>query len=240
MRARILALSVIAAILAGLLWRLSQREAPPRELDLRDGTQSAMLSSEGDRRDPGAPAAPAGPAEIPPPHIAADDGANLADAGPDCITGVVVDWKGGTVPNAVVVAYHTDPPRRGAEQASSDDLGQFAVCQLGPGTYRVSASAPRYNASVVEHVQPGTKGLTLALEPSSSISGRVIDLATGAPIAKFQVALLETPPASDGSDWRELVVRRRVRWMDNNPAESEPYPMLVRAEDGSFTVSPRG
>ena len=64
------------------------------------------------------------------------------------IAGVVKDEAGAVVPNAKVSATLTGTGQQ--REATSNDLGEYVVPQLGPGTYKVSVTAPGFQTAVVE------------------------------------------------------------------------------------------
>lgn len=64
------------------------------------------------------------------------------------IAGVVKDEAGAVVPNAKVSATLTGTGQQ--REATSNDLGEYVLPQLSPGTYKISVTAPGFQTAVVE------------------------------------------------------------------------------------------
>ena len=101
------------------------------------------------------------------------------------VTGTVADLTGGAIARAHVRAYagrwNEDGPMAVTE---TDEDGRFALW-MAPGPVRVVASADGY-ADDDEHVRAPGK-VELLLTPESSLSGTVVDAATGEPVAGARV-----------------------------------------------------
>lgn len=103
------------------------------------------------------------------------------------ITGVVSDVTGGAVGHARVYAGPVGwGATSGAVFGESDDHGKFSLW-VAPGVVMVSASADGYADAGHYGSAPGT--FELLLTPESSLSGIVVDAATGKPIANARVDL---------------------------------------------------
>ncbi|MGN6110960.1 MAG: carboxypeptidase regulatory-like domain-containing protein [Kofleriaceae bacterium] len=103
------------------------------------------------------------------------------------ITGVVSDVTGGAVGHARISA---SPARwsmatNGAVSGEADDHGKFSLW-VAPGAVMVVASADGYADAELYGAAPGQ--FEVLLTPESSLSGVVVDAATGAPIANARVS----------------------------------------------------
>lgn len=77
--------------------------------------------------------------------------------------------------------------------AKTPENGEFSFAGLAPATYRLRAAAPGRRA-VTRHLEVGaaeTKVETLHLEPSETLSGRVVDGATKKPVERAVVRVVD-------------------------------------------------
>lgn len=117
------------------------------------------------------------------------------------IAGIVLDPRGEPVPNArVVVQGQPSPHEYLSSETVTDDKGRFAVEELAPGRYTVSAMAESYRPSELWEVAAGQGELTIRLTAGGKIRGDVIasrDLArVGPPVNVVEEAgvNLDAPP----------------------------------------------
>jgi TonB-dependent receptor len=107
----------------------------------------------------------------------------LSQSSPGSMTGLVVDETGGVLPGATITVRES---RSGRERtAVSDATGRFAVDQLAPGTYRVTAQLPGFQTLVREEVEvPNAAPARLTLEMRlSALSESVMVRGTAANFA---------------------------------------------------------
>lgn len=109
------------------------------------------------------------------------------------IAGRVVDEQGRGVEGARVVAEREAPPSGGAASfvvpagATTDGEGRFRFDALDTGRHRVTARHERFAPAQVSGVETRTLDLVLRMSSGGSLAGRVIDAATGRPIASYVV-----------------------------------------------------
>ncbi|MGF9910418.1 MSCRAMM family protein [Brevibacillus porteri] len=110
---------------------------------------------------------------------------------PAAVTGQVQAAGGGIVPKALIQVKDSHGTLFGS--AITDDLGNFSVGNLPPGTYLISASEDSYAAatqSITVTAGQTISGVTLTMSPlPGSISGQVTNQLTGLPITGAAVAI---------------------------------------------------
>jgi RNA polymerase sigma factor (sigma-70 family) len=79
------------------------------------------------------------------------------------------------------------PERFDSTQAWSDADGRFTFLGLPPGPVVVGATVRGFERIELDLADIGSEELELRLRPAGKLAGRVIDAATGAPIARFRV-----------------------------------------------------
>jgi hypothetical protein len=170
---------------------------------------------------------------------------------PAILRGLVVDDAGHAVTDFTVRLT----PLSGGSQRSYPVLsptGDFRF-PVPPGTYEVSASATGYGETGERprvEVQSGETSVKLAIQPSTELSGRVIDAATRAPLAGAQVIVFRMPfgagrwatLATDGSGTFHLSAAPKsgfveVRKEGYQPALA-PVDRLSRGADGKAIEVP--
>jgi carboxypeptidase family protein len=116
-------------------------------------------------------------AQSPPPPLAAESPAGQqlpVQPLSGTINGTVVDPSGGAVAGAVVrFTREGEPANQQAQQALTDDNGQFSLANIAPGPFQLTISAPGFTAQVVPGiVHPGgiytVPQITLALAMATS------------------------------------------------------------------------
>ncbi len=157
----------------------------------------------------------------------------LAEAGL-AVAGTVVDDAGQPVPSATVrgfpppsmVDFRTAMERELRPTATTDEQGRFELGGFDEGKVRVRANAPAFQAGQVD-VQAGDHAVVLRLERSCAVSGIVVALDDGEPVATFDVGLLPSKGLFDMSDPFGIADRMEgVR----------PSRSFRNTEDGSFTI----
>jgi len=135
----------------------------------------------------------------------------VADAEPTgaaSVAGRVVDGAGKPVPGARVMFAGGVSPAAGVAPAYADVEGRFELRGLAgsgqPCTLQVTAAG--HATSTREDVPVGVMNVTLVLERTGAIEGRVVDARTGQPIPRFQVSDAGVGVSSRGVD----VMRPRV------------------------------
>ncbi len=134
------------------------------------------------------------------------------------LEGRVVDADGEGLQAFAVAATPEGRGRFGNETQSFDTRdGRFRLGPIAPGSHRITAAAEGFqpSAPVVATVTSGetTSGITLILEKSGEVHGRVTDTATGRPIEGALVVptewgashLAESVGASTGADGRYVL-----------------------------------
>ncbi|MGG4455611.1 carboxypeptidase regulatory-like domain-containing protein [Brevibacillus porteri] len=110
---------------------------------------------------------------------------------PATVTGQVQVAGGGVVPNALIQVKDSHGTLFGS--AITDDLGNFAVGNLPPGTYFISASEDNYAAatqSITVTAGQTLSGVILTMSPlPGNIFGQVMNQLTGLPITGAAVAI---------------------------------------------------
>lgn len=161
------------------------------------------------------------------------------------IRGTVVDSAGLPIEDAAVAIYAAE---HGAHQAFTDAAGVFAVGDLAPVHYRVSAQKEHYNEAVVESAATGKAPLELVLTDTSTASGRVVD-ESGNPVTVFEIACLRQVP-DDEALWKEMAKSPQTLWESFNDAEGRfevrdvpsaiPFGLGARAEgfEPGYAVGP--
>ncbi|MGQ9591960.1 MAG: carboxypeptidase regulatory-like domain-containing protein, partial [Planctomycetota bacterium] len=112
--------------------------------------------------------------------------------------------------------------------AATGPTGLFRLGGLVPGEYQVIATARGHAPGSVRGARAGGEPLTIRLAPGARISGRVVALGTGAPIAGARVRAGEVRATADEDGRFELDgVAPRERWREifsfpGAPERSEP------------------
>ncbi len=76
----------------------------------------------------------------------------------------------------------------------TDETGHFLVEGVETAPYLLTASAPGFRSPQVErNVDAGVPDVILALSPSSSVAGRVVDDETGRPLTHFEIGVVTNP-----------------------------------------------
>lgn len=112
------------------------------------------------------------------------------------IRGVVVDESGVPIPDAAVVAHPIvdNPAAEGARlnpggSERTDPHGAFTLEGLIDGSYSIVASDGDHASATERSVHTGDAPIRLVLTGGASLTGRVTDAATGAPIPAISVVL---------------------------------------------------
>jgi hypothetical protein len=106
------------------------------------------------------------------------------------VAGSVSDESGAAVPNATIVLTESGTGLR--REAVSSESGEFAVPQLAPGRYRVTASAPGFTTGAVEDInlsiaERATVQITLKV---GAVTEEVTVVGTSAPLIEQETASL--------------------------------------------------
>lgn len=111
------------------------------------------------------------------------------------ISGTVRDQNGHPIAGAQVSAAT-------AEDAETNAEGRYTLSNLSPKLYTVNVHAAGYVQSSMLGVSVGTERADFVLESSQyTVSGRVVDARTGAPLPQFEVAWFASDPLkSVGTD----------------------------------------
>lgn len=105
------------------------------------------------------------------------------------ISGIVVDTRGKPIPHARI-----DCRGNGLQlHPQANRAGEFSVEQLQPGFYTVIAEHPDYLNGTSEEVAAGSANVRIVLPDAISVSGRVIDAATGAPLVDHETMVANSP-----------------------------------------------
>ena len=113
-------------------------------------------------------------------EISLDDGA--------AISLHVADRSGNPVSGAVVSAFPGgDRASSDSAAASSDRGGEVELSGLAPGSYEIEVVAERYARFSLPGVQAGGPTIEVRLEAAARLVGRVVDAASGSPVARFSV-----------------------------------------------------
>lgn len=110
------------------------------------------------------------------------------------LAGVVVDNRGLPIGGTVIQAYQVGQPQdNGASEgtAVSAPDGTFDVIGLSPGTYNLSARAKGFSDRQHGAAEAGSTGTRILMEPRGSVKGQASVLATGAPVTKFTVQVMQ-------------------------------------------------
>lgn len=106
------------------------------------------------------------------------------------LAGTVRDESGAAVPRAQVVVTEMNTGLR--RDVTSSEAGEFAVTQLPPGRYRLTATAPGFTTAVVEDInlsiaERATVEVTLRL---GAVTEQITVAATAAPLIEQESASL--------------------------------------------------
>ncbi|MFS0554660.1 carboxypeptidase regulatory-like domain-containing protein [Brevibacillus sp. 179-C9.3 HS] len=147
---------------------------------------------------------------------------------PATVTGQVQSGGGGVVPNALIQVKDSHGTLFGS--AITDDLGNFAVGNLPPGTYLISASEDSYAAatqSITVTAGQTVTGVILTMPPlPGNISGQVTNQLTGLPITGAAVAI---QLFSNGSFVANTVTNQNGQFHVNGLTAGE-YNVIASAE----------
>lgn len=101
------------------------------------------------------------------------------------LAGLIVDELGNPVPEARIDVGRRQPRPPIEAHATSDDSGEFVVRGLQDGVYGLSVRCDGFSNGRIQRVKAGQTDLKVTLQARASVSGRVIDANTGAPIPEF-------------------------------------------------------
>jgi protocatechuate 3,4-dioxygenase beta subunit len=108
------------------------------------------------------------------------------------ISGTVTDEESRPVEGADVFASPVDYKDASRGMAKTDAAGKFVLEDLSEGQFHVFASAEGYTRPEKRTVPSGSEGIDFKLLVNGGIAGRVIDLATSAPVTSFSVRYART------------------------------------------------
>jgi hypothetical protein len=154
------------------------------------------------------------------------------------IAGRVVAKGGGPIAGALVVAegerrFGADIP---AAQAVTEADGSFALRELDPGSYRITARAEGRAPGSVRRVEPGTRDVVVELASGGRLRGCVRAASSGAPVAPFTVLVFERRSAL------RLVPQRSRSVIDAGGCyaldDLEPGPAVAVISAPGFAPSP--
>jgi protocatechuate 3,4-dioxygenase beta subunit len=103
------------------------------------------------------------------------------------ITGTVTDVNNAPVEGAKVYATATDYRDVSRATTQTDAQGAYTLDGLSQGLFYVFVDKDGYTRPDKKTAKAGSEQIDFQLEPNGSISGRVVDHATGAPVAKFAI-----------------------------------------------------
>ncbi|MSR74772.1 MAG: carboxypeptidase regulatory-like domain-containing protein [Planctomycetes bacterium] len=116
--------------------------------------------------------------------------------------------------------------------ARSDDQGVFVLDGLLSARYLLVVRARGYQPNNGFAADAGAEAVELTLQPSASISGRVVDGTTGEPVARFSVAL------GAGPDPAFITAQMRQRFNNANGeftyVDARPGTVVLIAESDGF------
>ncbi len=117
----------------------------------------------------------------------------LREAG--AVSGTVRDATGAPVARAVVYPHHreserpADHLRAAALRGETDDDGAFSLADIPVGEWKLCARAEGYAPLITDFLPVPGSGYELTLGTGGSVSGRVVDAGTGAPVSDIEVVL---------------------------------------------------
>ncbi|MEE8142040.1 MAG: sigma-70 family RNA polymerase sigma factor, partial [Planctomycetota bacterium] len=103
------------------------------------------------------------------------------------IVGTVMDLEGNPLSGATVEALQL--PFHSRATATTDSSGSFRIAGLEAEEYQVSVSYEGLSRDSQQGVRPGGSALNFVLKPMGSLSGVVLDKASGQPVQEFRVKL---------------------------------------------------
>jgi len=187
--------------------------------------------------------------------VALGDAVELEVKAPGSLAGRVLE--GGGEPVERFELWLSSPENQGGrrfERFVSKD-GSFEVTGLAPGAWTVEARVLRRKAQAAAVVEAGRKtdGLELRFEPGVRVTGRVVDVITGAPVAGASVRSSErTETDEDGrftlEDASPGALKLYIRRGGWDETDEDVYPrILFRAEVpsgettdlGDIAIAPR-
>ncbi len=139
------------------------------------------------------------------------------------ITGEVQDPSGAVIQNATVTAVNVDT--KVSASAKTDTRGVYSLLYLLPGTYTVTATAPRFQTEVYNRVRLDSAqqlGLNLTLKPGSvsqqvvvtegSVELDTVSASTGGVLDQLKV---ENMPTVGLMVWDDVVLTQGISYSNN-------------------------
>ena len=104
--------------------------------------------------------------------------------------GSVTSATGEPIENASVEAWAIDRTKRSTHtKVKTNDLGEFLFDDIPTGQFQLIVRHPAHAANATTRASSGDMAVAITLEPLPTISGRVVDASTGAPVSTFEVQL---------------------------------------------------
>lgn len=104
--------------------------------------------------------------------------------------GSVTSATGEPIENASVEAWAVDRTKRSTHtRVKTNEVGEFLFDDIPTGQFQLIVRHPAHAANATTRASSGDMAVSISLEPLPTISGRVVDASTGAPVSSFQVQL---------------------------------------------------
>lgn len=104
------------------------------------------------------------------------------------VSGRVADVAGNPVAGAKITVSRFRPEMTRSETTSKAD-GSFLIRGLAEGQYSVRATADGFSNVSQSRIEAGTRDLQLVFQRKGSVSGVVVDVATGNPVEEFSISV---------------------------------------------------
>ncbi|MEL6906862.1 MAG: carboxypeptidase-like regulatory domain-containing protein, partial [Planctomycetota bacterium] len=145
--------------------------------------------------------------------------------------GSVVSALGEPIENASVEAWAVDRTKRSSHtKVMTDDVGGFMFTNIPTGEFMLVVRHPAHQASSSTRASSGDMQVQISLQPLPTITGRVVDATTGAPLPSFEVQLRQTIQGSaDGQTQADKRSRKKFE-------DPEGRFELVTPKAGTYLV----
>lgn len=146
--------------------------------------------------------------------------------------GSVVSTTGEPIKGAVVEAWMSGAPQRSINtNTKTNELGEFEFTDVPPGNFQLVARHPRYLRVGRIVAESGDVSIEITMDPRPTVTGQVLDLATGTPITKFTVQLRQAIAGS---------TEGHTQGLDKTSVKVENHPEgrfeILAPREGSYLV----
>ncbi|MBI4661791.1 MAG: carboxypeptidase regulatory-like domain-containing protein [Verrucomicrobia bacterium] len=163
---------------------------------------------------------------------------------PHVLRGLIKDLAGKPIEGVRIRADDWERYRYPGWEATTDAEGRFVFSNMPPGTVSLDITKAGYMGRLMHRFTVGEPEQILALGPILRLHGRVLDAATGEPVAQFKMTpgwprqvFREGKLENSGGEWANYDTKQFGKgaydWTFNRPivaGTTQPYDFLLRVE----------